>query len=101
MQAEALSSAPAQRALTMLESEMAEPIRRGQAERLQPRRQPLSRIGKLAGGDAGRRDDPHQSAPLAQRQQPGGYGLHQLIVVKRASGARNSAEPLKGGAERT
>ncbi len=79
---------------------MAEPLRRGQAERLQPCRTLLARIGKLAGSETGRRDDPHQSAPLAQRQQPSRCGLQQLIVVKPASGARNSVEPLISGIER-
>ena len=96
-----LSAAPtAEGALAMLQNELAEPIRRGQAERLQPRRTLLARIGKPASGDAAGRDDPDQSAPLAERQQSGRRGLHELIVIKRAVVARNFVETLIGGAER-
>lgn len=100
MLAKALGGAPAKRALAMLESELAEPVRRSQPERLQPRRTLPSRIGKPAGGNAGRRDDPHQSTSFAQRQQAGRRSLHQLIVIEWTGGPRNSVEPLIGGAER-
>ena len=86
--------------LTMLQNELAEPIRRGQAERLQPRRTLLARIGKPASGATAGCDDPDQSAPLADRQQSGRRSLHELIVINQAVIARNFVETLKGGAER-
>ncbi len=100
MLAKSVSSALAEGALAMVEDELAEPFCRGQPERLQPRWSLPTRIGEPAGGHAGWRDDPHQSASLAQRQQSSRSRLHQLIVIKRAGSARNSIEPLVGGAER-
>ncbi len=99
MLTKALSGVPAKRAPAILQSELAEPICRSQPERLQPSWTLLARIGKPAGRNAGRSDDPHQSAPLAQWHQPGCGRLHQLIVIERAVGARNFIESLIGAAE--
>ncbi len=57
-------------------------------------------IGEPARGIAAGRDDPDQSAPLANRQQSGRCSLQKLIAINQAVIARNFVEPLEGGAER-
>ena len=84
----------------MTENEVTQSILRGEAERLQPWRTLLARISKPAGGNAAGCDDPYQSGPLAQRQQPSRGRLHKLVVAEWAGRARNPIEALVGSIER-
>jgi hypothetical protein len=86
-QAKVFGGALTQRALAVPHNKLPEPVGRGQAERSQPLRAELARIGQPACGAAAGSNNPDQAASLPQRQQSRRGGLNQAVVVERAVGA--------------
>ena len=100
IQAKAFGRAPAEGALGMQGNKIPQPIRRGEAERLQPFRTLLAGIGKSARGEIAGSDDPDQASAVANGQQSGRCGFDHSIVVKRAIFARDAIETLVRGTKR-